>query len=122
DDLPNERVAVCDGCNHVEAVVAQQPRQPVAQQREVFGDHYSHGSSVRTVVGPPWGLSSASVPSRASTRRFRPCSPEPVGSAPPTPLSTTATTSRSPLRTIRISTRLACACFAAFASASATTK
>ena len=30
---------------------------PVAQQREVLGDHDAHGSSARTVVGPPAGLS-----------------------------------------------------------------
>ena len=49
-------------------VVAQQPRQPVAQQREILGDHGAHGSTASITVGPPAGLASRSEPSSASTR------------------------------------------------------
>ena len=48
--------ASADGGDHVEARVAQQAREAVAQQREVLGDHDAHGSSARTMVGPPAGL------------------------------------------------------------------
>ena len=48
----DERVAVLHRRDHVEAVVPEQPREPVAQEREVFGDYDPHGSSARTVVGP----------------------------------------------------------------------
>ena len=57
-----------DCVDDLEAVVAQQPREPVAQQREVLGDHHAHGITARTVVGPPPGLVTTSVPSSASTR------------------------------------------------------
>ena len=58
-DHAEQRVAVLDRGDHVEAVVPQQPRQPVAQEREVLGDHDAHGSSARTVVGPPVGARDA---------------------------------------------------------------
>jgi hypothetical protein len=38
-------VAVGDRVDDVEAVVAQESAQPVAQEREVFGDQDAHGSS-----------------------------------------------------------------------------
>ena len=74
----------------------EQARQPVAQQGEILGDQDAHGSSARTVVGPPGGLVTVSRPSSASTRRRRPARPEPAGSAPPRPSSTTSSTSESP--------------------------
>ena len=86
-------VAVGDGVDDREAVVAQQPGEPVAEQREVFGDQDSHGSSARSVVPPSDGLTMSSVPSSASTRRRRPVSPDPAGSAPPRPSSVTSSTS-----------------------------
>ena len=72
-----------DGRDDVEPVVAQEPRQAVAQQREILGDHDPHGITARTVVGPPAGLEISSVPSSASTRRARPLSPDPdrIGAA-----------------------------------------
>src|SRR5579875_2481136 len=122
EDAIHERVSVADRRDDVEAVVAQQPRQAVAEQREVFGDHDAQGSTASTIVGPPAGLSTRSVPSSASTRCRRPWRPEPSGSAPPRPSSITVTTSAPPIRTTRRSTCDAPACFAAFASASAATK
>ena len=46
----HERVAVADRGDDVEAVVAQQAREPVAQEREILGDHDPHGITARTVV------------------------------------------------------------------------
>src|SRR5262249_57681056 len=89
--LRHERIAVGDGADDLESVVTQQAGQPVAEQREVLGDHYAHGRTARTVVGPPTGLVTSSVPSTASTRRASPRSPLPLASAPPAPLSTTLT-------------------------------
>ena len=52
----DERVGVVDGRDDLEAVSREQAHHPVAQQREVLGDHDPHGSSARTTVGPPAGL------------------------------------------------------------------
>jgi len=49
----HERIAVLNGCDHIEAVVPEQPCEPVAQQREIFGDHDPHGITALNVVGPP---------------------------------------------------------------------
>jgi hypothetical protein len=71
---------------------------------------------------PAGGLSKVSFPPRASTRSVSPTRPDPpAGLAPPTPSSCTETR-RSPLSTsASILTNDACACLAAFVSASATT-
>src|SRR5207245_6203672 len=103
----------------LEAVVAQQTLETVAQEREVLGDHDPQGSSALTVVGPPAGLSTVSVPSRASTRCRSPCRPWPAGSAPPTPSSSTATDRTPSRRAIRPWTEVGLACLAALARASA---
>ena len=50
DDRVDERRAVVDGGHDLPAAVAEQARQPLAQQRQVFGDHDAHGSSARIVV------------------------------------------------------------------------
>src|SRR5581483_9460896 len=121
-DGVHQRVAVRDGRDDVEVVVAEQSRQPVAEQREVLGDHDPHGITTRIVVGPPAGLRTSSVPSSAATRRASPDRPLPDGSAPPRPSSVISSTSDVPSTRPRIATRLACACLPAFASASATTK
>ena len=60
-------VAVAHGRDDVESVVLEQAREAVAQERQVLGDHDAHGSSARTVVGPPPGLVTRSEPSSAST-------------------------------------------------------
>ena len=75
--------AVGDRIDDLEPVVAEQARQPVAQQREILGDQDAHGSSAWTVVGPPGGLVTVNRPSSASTRRRRPASPRRTG--PPRP-------------------------------------
>src|SRR5438874_1219699 len=48
----HERGAVRYGADDLEPVVAQEPRQPVAEQREVLRDHDAHGITALTVVGP----------------------------------------------------------------------
>src|SRR5581483_1529402 len=121
DHLVHEPVAVGDGGDDVEAVVAQKPREAVAKEREVLRDHDPHGSSALTTVGPPGGLTTANVPSSASTRCRRPRSPFPSPSAPPRPSSSTRTWSTSPRRAIVTRTPVAPACLPAFASASDTT-
>src|SRR5262249_29142041 len=93
-DCVDERVAVRHRRCDVEAVVAEQSCESVAQQGEVLGDHDAHGSSALIVVGPPSGLVTASVPSSASTRRLSPVKPLPDASAPPPPSSSTSTSSR----------------------------
>ena len=59
-DGGQQRVAVGDRGHDVEAAVAQQPLEAVAQKREVLGDDYSHGRTARTTVGPPGGLLTSS--------------------------------------------------------------
>ena len=63
----------------VDALLAQERDEPLAQQRLVLDDHHPHGSSARTVVPPPAGLETDRVPSSAATRWRRPMSPVPVG-------------------------------------------
>ena len=55
-DRSHECVAVGDSRDDLEPVVAEQSRESVAQERQVFGDHDPHGITARTVVGPPGGL------------------------------------------------------------------
>src|SRR5262249_15587905 len=65
---------VCVGTRRddVETVVAEEPCEPLAEEREILGDYDPHGSSARIDVGPPAGLETKSEPSSASTRRLRP--------------------------------------------------
>src|SRR5271155_1601421 len=102
DDRLNERITVGDRRQYLEVVVAQEPYQTVAQERQVLGDDYAHGSSAVRMVGPPGGLTTRSVPSSASTRPLSPRSPPPSGSAPPTPSSMMSMRSTGPRRAIRI--------------------
>ena len=108
----DERVGVVDRADDVEPVVTQQTGQPVSEERKVFGDQDAHGSSARSVVPPPDGLTIESVPSSASTRRRRPVRPEPDASAPPRPSSAISTTSVDACRARRTSICVAPACFA----------
>ena len=78
----------------VEAGLAEQQRDPFAQQHRVVGDHYAHGISALSRVPPAGGLQIFRRPSSASTRSASPRRPEPsFGSAPPLPSSVTSTTS-----------------------------
>ena len=54
-DLPQQLVGVVALGDHVEAGVAEQPRETLAQQDAVLGDRYAHGISARTRVPPPAG-------------------------------------------------------------------
>ena len=66
--------AVVDRGDDLPAAVVEQARESLAQQRQVLGDHDTHGSSARIVV-PGCALATASVPSSASTRWRRPVRP-----------------------------------------------
>ena len=79
DHLAHQRVGVVDGGHHRRSRCRAAAAQSVAQQREVLGDHYPQGSSALTVVGPPRGLITCSVPSSASTRRRSPLARQPRG-------------------------------------------
>ena len=91
----------------------------------VFGDDNAHGSSMVTTVGPPGGLDSAMVPSKAASRRSMPRRPVPAAaSAPPRAVvvdhdraaALPSCRSRHPARAWRA------ACLTTLVSASATAK
>jgi hypothetical protein len=76
------------------------------------------GTTAATVVPPAGGLVTSSRPSRRARRSLRPRSPEPRGSAPPTPSSVTVRR-RSYLSVVTLtSIPDARACFCAFTTAS----
>ena len=62
------------------AVGFEQADQAVAEEKEVFGYDYSHGTVKLTRVGPPAGLSASTCPSKAASRRAMPSNPEPGNS------------------------------------------
>ena len=81
------------------------------------------GSTARTSVPSPGGLSTLSEPSQAPTRSASPLSPEPAPAcAPPTPSSRTSTTSDSPPLASFTVAWLALAYLATLVSASETVK
>ena len=96
---------------------------PVAQQREVLGDHDAHGTSARSDGRAAGGLATRSVPSSASTRLRRPSSPCAVGVGAAArrrrDLDAQAAVLARTTRTVGAARR---ACLAALVSASATTK
>ena len=120
----HERVAVADRGDDVEAVVAQQPRQAVAQEREIFGDHDPHGITARIVVGPPGrarDLERAVERLDAAARARAGPLPDRIGAAAAVVDDLDDERLAAAART-SMSTCSACACLPAFASASATTK
>src|SRR5580765_4549701 len=93
-DTCEQRVGVADLGDYFDIVFGEQTRDTFANERRVVGDHYSHGSSARTVVPRVGRLSIVSVASSASSRSRRPASPDPVATwAPPTPSSVMVTRS-----------------------------
>ena len=78
DQRAQQRGAVVDGRDDLEAVGGQEPDQPVPQEGQVLAEDNSHGSSMVTTVGPPTGLVTAIVPSKAASRRSIPRSPLPA--------------------------------------------
>src|SRR3954447_26545140 len=105
----------------VEAGLAEQPHDALAQENIIVGDDHPHGRSARIVVPSPGRLVTWRRPSSASTRSANPRSPVPRrGSAPPAPSSATSTTS---VAAESLSFTVACeapAYFATFVSASVT--
>ncbi len=90
-----QRGPVVDRRNDLAVERREQASQPVAEEGEVLGDDNAHGSSMVTTVGPPGGLDTAILPSKAASLRSIPRRPEPAdGSAPPRPLSPTWMASR----------------------------
>ena len=94
-DRLQQRLGVRHGGDDLEPAVVQQPLQAGAQEQRVLGDQDAHGSSARTMVGPPDGLQTVRRPSTAVARSARPRSPLPLASAPPAPSSSISITSRS---------------------------
>src|SRR3954469_7145840 len=120
---PQQRIGVVDLGDDLDAVVAEQPRDPLTDQRRVVGDHDPHGSSARMVVPCPPGLSTASVALSASRRSRRPARPEPTVMRPPPQPSSATVTHRTPGSSASSTeTRPAEECLTALVSASATTK
>src|SRR4051812_10370381 len=118
-----QAVGVVHGGGDLVPGVLEQAGQPVAKQRLVLCDHYSHGSSAVTTVPPPTALPTRRRPPSAATRSPSPTRPEPPSAdAPPVPSSLIEIT-RSPLRRAALTvTAEARACFTAFVSASLATK
>ena len=78
------------------------PREPLAQQHRVLGDHDAHGSSTAIRVPAPAGLSSASA-ARPARRPGRPSPRSPLpgpGAAPPIPSSATTRRRLSAVRVV----------------------
>ena len=88
-----EPVGVADRRDDLEARVREHPREALAEQRGVVGDHDAHGISAVDARAAAGRAVDPRRPSSAATRSARPRSPQPAGSAPPTPSSATSTTS-----------------------------
>src|SRR5690606_38345153 len=117
-----ELVGVADGGVHRDALVQEEGPETLAQEGGVLGDHHVHGSTAVTVVGPPAGLATSSEPPSAAARPARPASPRPSrGDAPPRPSSVTVARTAPSAEVTVIVVRVAPACLATFARASATT-
>ena len=92
--LAIELLGVARLADDVEARLAEQQRDALAQEHRVVGQHYAHGISALSRVPPAGGLQTFRRPSSASTRSASPRSPEPfAGSAPPLPSSVISTIS-----------------------------
>jgi hypothetical protein len=75
DQRPQQRRPVTNGLGYVEAMLLEQAGHALPEQEEVLGDHYAHGTSMTTIVGPPSGLLTASTPSNVPSLRSTPRSP-----------------------------------------------
>src|SRR5690625_1725151 len=118
-----QRRRIVDGSDDLELVRLEHAGEPISQEGEVLGDDNTHGNSMVTVVGPPAGLTTSIVPSKAASRRRTPARPLPPSTpAPPRPSSVTV--SRINPFAWRMSTLAAeaFACLPMLASISATAK
>src|SRR4029453_1605382 len=77
-DCGLERASVRRLRHHFEAAIREDAREPLPEEDGIVGDHDSHGISPTTRVPPPGGLSTVSLPPRASTRSSRPLRPDPL--------------------------------------------
>ena len=108
---------------HLESLVLEQARQPVADECGVVGDHDAHGISATIRVPPPGGLSMVSFRrARRRGRRGRGGRVPRSGLAPPFPSSRISMCALPFSRPTVTQASLASAYFAMFASDSATTK
>ena len=97
---------------------------PSREQHRVLCDHDAHGSSARTIVGPPAGLEMVSVPSTVAARG-RQALEAAAGFDPGAADAVVLDLDHDDvpvLRLMRTSSRVAAACLVAFVNASATTK
>ena len=125
DQSPQQGRAVVDRLDDLEVVGFEQADQPVPEEGEVFGEDGAetgaHGSTIASLVGPPGGLSSSRLPSKAASRRWIPRKPVPApGSAPPMPSSVTVSCNCSPVTPSSIVALVAPLCLITFVRASAT--
>src|SRR5690606_126540 len=102
--LAQQRLGRAHGGEDLVALFGEEAHQALSQQGGVLGEDDAHGSSAVIVVGPPGGLWTVSLPSRAATRPRSPVSPPPAGSAPPRPSSRTVTSTWPPARATRTRT------------------
>ena len=85
---------VVDGGGDGESVALEELGEAGTEEGVVLGEDKAHGTSRVTIVGPPTGLETIMVPSKARSRLITPVMPvPPVGSAPPRPSSPTSTRS-----------------------------
>ena len=73
-----QRLGVLDGRDDLEVVRLEQPDQAVPEEGLVLGEDDAHGTSSVTRVGPPVGLDTLIVPSKAASRRATPLIPVPA--------------------------------------------
>jgi hypothetical protein len=106
--------------HHVEPGLGEQARETVTDQHGAVCRDEPHGTHASTTVPLAAADATANVPPSASTPA-NPCNPDPAGSAPPTPSSTTRIRAPSSADTSVRVADAANVCLAAFVNASLAT-
>src|SRR4029079_213311 len=119
----HETVRVGRLAGDLEALVGEESRHAFAEEGGVVAqcdpdDAQGSGIEAVTTVPPSGRAAAVNVPPRALTRSWSPRSPEPAGSTPPRPSSSTATLRTPSPSEARIQAVVAAACFAKFPRAS----